>query len=78
MKAYKAFLGGYHQPLQPEDVPDHVQSLKLLDNEDNERTRRRVEYIVKDKKTAEALKAWYHSLCERPRWRDDYLSYSTY
>ena len=38
-----------------------------------ERLRRRVESIVKDKTTAEALKPWYRFLCKRPCSNDEYL-----
>jgi cation diffusion facilitator CzcD-associated flavoprotein CzcO len=37
-----------------------------------ERLRRRVEQLVKDKKTAEALKPYYRFLCKRPLSSDDY------
>jgi cyclohexanone monooxygenase len=35
--------------------------------------RTRVDTIVKDPDTAEALKAWYPSYCKRPSFHDDYL-----
>jgi len=35
--------------------------------------RQRVDDIVKDKGTAEALKPWYNRLCKRPCFHDDYL-----
>ena len=38
-----------------------------------ERLRRRLESIVNDKKTAEALKPYYRWLCKRPCFNDDYL-----
>ncbi|QIB65901.1 flavin-containing monooxygenase [Kineobactrum salinum] len=38
-----------------------------------ERVRRRVEAIVKDKTTAEALKPYFHYFCKRPGFSDDYL-----
>jgi cyclohexanone monooxygenase len=38
-----------------------------------ERLRRRVDGIVKDKQTAEALKPYYRYLCKRPCSNDDYL-----
>jgi cyclohexanone monooxygenase len=41
-----------------------------------ERMRRRVDSIVKDKETAEALKPWYRFLCKRPCSNDEY--YDTY
>jgi cyclohexanone monooxygenase len=39
-----------------------------------ERLRRRVESIVEDKNTAEALKPYYRFLCKRPCSNDDYLA----
>ena len=38
-----------------------------------ERTRRRVASIVQDPATAEALKPYYHYLCKRPCFHDEYL-----
>ncbi|KAF2170449.1 hypothetical protein M409DRAFT_64184 [Zasmidium cellare ATCC 36951] len=35
--------------------------------------RRRVDEVVKDKATAEALKPWYKTLCKRPCFHDEYL-----
>ncbi|MET0388250.1 MAG: monooxygenase, partial [Polyangiales bacterium] len=37
-----------------------------------ERLRHRVEALVKDKKTAEALKPWYRFLCKRPLSSDEF------
>jgi cation diffusion facilitator CzcD-associated flavoprotein CzcO len=37
------------------------------------RIHRRVDEIVQDKKTAEALKPWYMHRCKRPTYDDDYL-----
>ena len=38
-----------------------------------ERIRHRVDEIVKDKKTADALKPWYDMGCKRPCFHDEYL-----
>ena len=35
--------------------------------------RRRVDDVVRDAATADALKAWYRQLCKRPCFHDDYL-----
>ena len=35
--------------------------------------RARVDSIVKDKRTAEALKPWYRQFCKRPTFNDEYL-----
>ena len=48
----------------------------MLEREDHrvmERLRRRVDSIVEDEETAEALKPWYRFLCKRPCSNDDYL-----
>jgi cyclohexanone monooxygenase len=38
-----------------------------------ERTRRRVDAIVRDTATADALKPYYHYFCKRPCFHDEYL-----
>jgi cyclohexanone monooxygenase len=43
------------------------------DFEKMEEIRRRAETIVKDRETAEKLKAWYRQLCKRPCFHDAYL-----
>jgi cyclohexanone monooxygenase len=43
------------------------------DYEKMEEIRRRAETIVKDRETAEKLKAWYRQLCKRPCFHDSYL-----
>ncbi len=48
----------------------------LLEEEDYrvmERLRRRVDAIVRDPRTAEALKPWFRFLCKRPLSNDEYL-----
>jgi cation diffusion facilitator CzcD-associated flavoprotein CzcO len=45
---------------------------EVMDYQVLERMRRRVEDLVKDKATAEALKPWYRFLCKRPLSNDDY------
>ncbi|KAI9021840.1 putative monooxygenase [Hyaloraphidium curvatum] len=47
--------------------------LQLGDFKKMEFIRRRVDEVVKDKKTAEALKPWYNLFCKRPVYSDDYL-----
>ena len=52
------------------------QLVELREQEDYrvmERLRRRIEGIVEDKKTAEALKPYYRFMCKRPCSNDDYL-----
>ncbi|MDE0805632.1 MAG: NAD(P)/FAD-dependent oxidoreductase, partial [Acidimicrobiales bacterium] len=43
------------------------------DDEKMEEIRRRVDEVVADEKTAEALKPWYRQLCKRPCFHDEYL-----
>ena len=46
---------------------------EVMDYRVMERLRRRIEEIVEDKDTAEAMKPWYRFLCKRPTSNDDYL-----
>ncbi|TPX36915.1 hypothetical protein SmJEL517_g01084 [Synchytrium microbalum] len=46
---------------------------QLADFRKMERIRARVDQIVKDPKTAEALKPYYNNLCKRPTFSDEYL-----
>ena len=43
------------------------------DNEKMDEIRKRAETIVKDRETADKLKAWYRQLCKRPCFHDQYL-----
>ena len=49
------------------------QLVELADFEKMEQIRSRVDAVVKDKATAEALKPWYRQFCKRPCFHDDYL-----
>jgi cyclohexanone monooxygenase len=53
-----------------EDIPELLQ---MVDFEIMERVRKRVETVVRDPATAEALKPWYNWLCKRPCFHDEYL-----
>jgi len=58
----------------PELTPEQLG--ELLEQEDYrvmERLRRRLDSIVEDKQTAEALKPWFRFMCKRPLSNDDYL-----
>ena len=57
---------GEAKPLDPAAL-DRSQFMKM------EVVRRRVEAVVKDRATAEALKPYYHYLCKRPGFSDEYL-----
>lgn len=49
-------------------------AVQLAEMSKMEKTRRRVERIVEDKATAEALKPYYHYFCKRPCFHDEYLA----
>lgn len=46
---------------------------EIVDYQHDNRIRQRCEDIVKDPKTAEALKHWYRPWCKRPCFNDEYL-----
>jgi cyclohexanone monooxygenase len=48
-------------------------SFEESDHEKMEQIRARADAIVKDRQTAEKLKAWYRQLCKRPCFHDAYL-----
>ena len=47
--------------------------MELADFKKMNQVRARVDAIVKDPKTAEALKPWYRQFCKRPTFNDEYL-----
>jgi cyclohexanone monooxygenase len=54
--------------------PDEVaRKVELADMTKMEEIRRRIEVLVDDPATAEALKPWYRQFCKRPCFHDDYL-----
>ena len=59
--------------------PDQRTPMNMLmayeesDHEKMEEIRARAEHVVRDKETAEKLKAWYRQLCKRPCFHDEYL-----
>lgn len=57
-------------------MEEYMEMREVMDFRVMERMRRRVESLVRDKDTAEALKCWYRFLCKRPLSNDDY--YDTY
>jgi cyclohexanone monooxygenase len=67
LKAAAAKLG------RPLTGRERGQLLELYDYQNMNRIRAQVEEIVKDKKTAEALKPWYRQFCKRPTFHDSYL-----
>ncbi len=52
-------------------TPDQL--VELADFEKMEQIRARVDEVVKDKATAEALKPYYRQFCKRPCFHDEYL-----
>jgi len=60
----------------PRELPDQERAelLQLTDFKIMEGIRHRIDSVVKDKATAEALKPWYNRLCKRPCFHDDYLA----
>ena len=59
---------------QPDLSPEAVtRALELADFAQMEEIRARVDAIVADPRTAEALKPWYRQFCKRPCFHDEYL-----
>jgi cyclohexanone monooxygenase len=56
--------------IAPEDIPHQME---LADFRKMNQIRARVEDLVEDAATAEALKPWYRQFCKRPTFNDDYL-----
>jgi cation diffusion facilitator CzcD-associated flavoprotein CzcO len=56
--------------IAPEDIPAEME---LADFRKMNQIRARVEDLVEDARTAEALKPWYRQFCKRPTFNDDYL-----
>jgi cyclohexanone monooxygenase len=56
-----------------EAVADEAALIQLADYQKMERVRARVDAVVKDQATAEALKPWYNQFCKRPCFHDQYL-----
>jgi cyclohexanone monooxygenase len=64
-----------HMLPAPGQLPETIDPAALQRSEmlKMARARQRVDSIVKDKATAEALKPYYHYLCKRPCFHDEYL-----
>ena len=56
------------------DAAIYAEAYEASDDEKMEEIRARVDAIVADETTAEALKPWYRQLCKRPCFHDDYLA----
>ncbi len=58
----------------PDISPEKLaMTMELADFEKMEQVRGRVDAIVQDAATAEALKPWYRQFCKRPCFHDEYL-----
>jgi cation diffusion facilitator CzcD-associated flavoprotein CzcO len=53
--------------------PDAAEQVRAVDIQKMEEIRARVDHIVSDPDTAEALKPYYYRFCKRPCFHDDYL-----
>ena len=58
-------------PVTPEEIAARIE---LADFAKMEQIRHRVDAIVHDPATADALKPWYRQFCKRPCFHDDYLA----
>jgi cation diffusion facilitator CzcD-associated flavoprotein CzcO len=57
-----------------EKLPQELARLmEIADFKKMNQIRARVDAVVKDKQTAEALKPWYRQFCKRPTFNDEYL-----
>ncbi len=65
------FKDGTPEGMTPQQAM--VQAYEDSDDEKMEEIRARVDSIVADPATAEALKPWYRQLCKRPCFHDEYL-----
>jgi cyclohexanone monooxygenase len=50
-----------------------AETMQIADFQKMEQVRARVDQVVKDRATAEALKPWYNQFCKRPCFHDEYL-----
>jgi cation diffusion facilitator CzcD-associated flavoprotein CzcO len=68
-------IGGLLPTKTGDDIPpeERARMMELSDFKKMNEIRARVDRVVKDKKTAEALKPWYRYFCKRPTFNDEYL-----
>ncbi len=57
-----------------EPVNNPAELMQLADFKKMEQVRARVDSVVADPQTAEALKPWYNQFCKRPCFHDEYLA----
>ena len=68
---FSALSGAAAKAVSGDATPAEL--VQIADYQRQERIRRRVDEIVKDPATADALKPWYNILCKRPCFHDEYL-----
>ncbi len=66
-------LAARRRPPGEAPVRDEMELIQLADYQKMERVRARVDAIVQDRATADALKPWYNQFCKRPCFHDQYL-----
>ncbi|AWB82723.1 NAD(P)/FAD-dependent oxidoreductase [Corynebacterium yudongzhengii] len=67
-------LSEYLRAVDGEMTPEKFRSAMLeWDDDMQQRVRDRTDEVIKDKKTADGLKAWYRRWCKRPGFHDEYL-----
>ena len=73
-KITKTLIGMIMNEPDPDLSPEAIaEKVELADFVNMEAIRKRVDEIVKDPETAEALKPYYRQFCKRPCFHDDYL-----
>jgi cyclohexanone monooxygenase len=66
-------LSARRKAVAGETVSNEAELIQLADYSKMERVRARIDAVVKDPGTAEALKPWYNQFCKRPCFHDQYL-----
>ena len=66
-------LAARGKTLPGQAMADTEALIQQADYQKMERVRARVDAVVKDRATAEALKPWYNQFCKRPCFHDQYL-----
>ncbi len=69
----KLLVRARRNPAALSDPAGAGRAIEIADFEKMEQIRARVDAIVKDPATAEALKPWYRQFCKRPCFHDGYL-----
>jgi cyclohexanone monooxygenase len=68
-------VAGLQQEASPDMTPEGIaEAVELADFEKMEEIRARVDSIVSDPETAEALKPYYRQFCKRPCFHNEYLA----